>query len=142
MATELPASTTTTDSRERGIICSRVRVLIVDDNVEFLTTARRLLEHEGMLVVDVATTGAEALHRAEEHDLEVILVDVDLGEESGFDVVESLSAVPELGCPMVLLSAHSEEDLVDLLQTSSAVGFLAKSSLNAREIIELVNSAK
>jgi CheY-like chemotaxis protein len=118
-----------------------VRVLIVDDNVEFLATARLLLEHEGMVVVDIATTGAEALHRAEEHGPDVILVDVELGEESGFDVVKQLANVPVLSSSMVLVSAHEREDLLELLDTSPAIGFLAKSELNAQRIIELVHAS-
>ena len=119
-----------------------MRVLIVDDNVEFLATAQRLLEQEGLVIVGLATTGAEALQLAKEHDPDVILVDVDLGGESGFDVVERLSATPELGSSMVLVSAHQREDLLDLLGTSKAIGFLAKSELTAQTIIELLNDPK
>ena len=119
-----------------------MRVLIVDDNVEFLATVHRLLEQEGMVVVGVATSGAEALQRAEEHGPDVILVDVELGDESGFDVVERLSAVPELGSSMVLVSAHQREDLVELLETSPAIGFLAKSELSAQRIAELLDDTK
>jgi CheY-like chemotaxis protein len=119
-----------------------VRVLIVDDNVEFLATAHRLLEQEGLMVEGLATTGAEALELAKKHDPDVILVDVDLGGESGFEVVERLSAIPELGSSMVLVSAHQREDLVDLLETSKAIGFLAKSELTAQAIIELLNGTK
>jgi CheY-like chemotaxis protein len=123
-------------------LVSDVRVLIVDDNVEFLATAQRLLEQEGLVIVGLATTGAEALQLAKEHDPDVILVDVDLGGESGFDVVERLSATPELGSSMVLVSAHQREDLLDLLGTSKAIGFLAKSELTAQTIIELLNDPK
>lgn len=119
-----------------------MRVLIVDDNVEFLASAHRLLEQEGLVVVGVATTGAEALQRAEEHVPDVILVDVELGDESGFEVVERLSTVPELGSSMVLVSAHEKDDLLDLLETSPAIGFLAKSELTAQRIVELLNDTK
>jgi CheY-like chemotaxis protein len=123
-------------------LVSDVRVLIVDDNVEFLATAQRLLEQEGLVIVGLATTGAEALQLAKERDPDVILVDVDLGGESGFDVVERLSATPELGSSMVLVSAHQREDLLDLLGTSKAIGFLAKSELTAQTIIELLNDPR
>jgi CheY-like chemotaxis protein len=116
-----------------------MRVLIVDDNVEFLATVSRLLEQEGMVVVGVATTGAEALQHAEEHGPDVILIDVELGEESGFDVVEQLSAVPTLTSSMVLVSAHEREDLLDLLETSPAIGFLAKSEVSAQRMRDLLN---
>ena len=43
---------------------------------------------------------------------------------------------------MVLVSAHQREDLVDLLETSPAIGFLAKSELTAQRIIKLLDDTK
>lgn len=119
-----------------------VRALIVDDNVEFLTTARRLLEREGIAVVGIATTGAEALRQAKEHDPDVILVDVDLGDESGFDLAERLSPASRGRRPVVMISAYPEEDLVDLLETSSAIGFVSKPRLSAKAITELLDDGQ
>ena len=50
-----------------------VGVLIVDDNLLFLEAARDRLEQGGLRVVGVAATSAEALRRAEELRLEVVL---------------------------------------------------------------------
>jgi two-component system, NarL family, nitrate/nitrite response regulator NarL len=118
-----------------------LQALIVDDNVEFLTTARRLLEREGIAVAAVATTGAEALRQAKEHKPDVILVDVDLGDESGFDLADRLTRASEGRLPVVLISAYPEEDLVDLVDTSAAIGFVSKPRLSATAIIELFDDA-
>jgi DNA-binding response OmpR family regulator len=61
-------------------------VLIVDDSWLFLAAARDRLEREGLRVVGVVTTSAEALRRAEELRPEAVLVDVMLGGESGFEL--------------------------------------------------------
>jgi len=58
-----------------------MRCLIVDDSADFANAARRLLERDGTTVVDVASTGAEALRRFEELRPDVALVDVNLGSE-------------------------------------------------------------
>ena len=50
-----------------------MRYLIVDDYLPFLDAASGLLEDQGAGVVGVATSGAEALRRAEELQPEVIL---------------------------------------------------------------------
>ena len=63
----------------------RLRYLIVDDSASFLAASRRLLEREGLNVVGVASTIRECLRRVSELGPDVILVDVDLGEDSGFD---------------------------------------------------------
>jgi CheY-like chemotaxis protein len=116
-----------------------VRALIVDDNIGFLATARRLLEREGIAVVGVASTGAEALCSSKEHNPDVILVDVDLGQESGFDLAECLTTRTGRRWPVVLISVYPEQDLQDLLESSSAVGFVSKSRLSARAIIEVLD---
>lgn len=74
-----------------------MRCLIVDDSAAFLHAARGLLEREGMDVVGVATTRAEALLQAEELRPDVTLVDIGLGDESGFDVVRQLAEGPARG---------------------------------------------
>jgi CheY-like chemotaxis protein len=63
-------------------------VLIVDDNWLFVEAARDRLEREGLRVVGVAATSAEALRRAEELRPEVVLVDIMLGGESGFELTD------------------------------------------------------
>ena len=68
-----------------------IGVLIVDDNLLFLEAARDRLEQGGLRVVGVAATSAEALRRAEELRPEVVLVDVMLGTESGFEVARRLA---------------------------------------------------
>jgi CheY-like chemotaxis protein len=116
-----------------------VRVLIVDDNPTFLRAARGVLEREGITVVGVASTGAEALRFADEHDPDVVLVDVDLGDESGFDVARRLSPVTGRRRPVVLISAYPEQDLEGLVDASSAIGFVSKSRLSANAIVELLD---
>lgn len=115
-----------------------LRVLIVDDDEEFLSTARRVLERGGLTVVGVASTGSEALLRCEEHNPDVILVDVNLGQESGFDLVERVRSATENPPPVVLISLYAEEDLQDLLEASPALGFVSKAQLSAEVIIEVL----
>jgi DNA-binding NarL/FixJ family response regulator len=112
-----------------------IRVVIVDDNPEFLDSARRLLEHQGARVVGVASTNADALRSVQELRPDVTLVDVNIGEESGFDLAEALHEIDNAAtAPVILISTHAEPDLTDMLETSPAIGFLAKSALSASAI--------
>ena len=117
-----------------------MRLLIVDDNAHFLEVARALLESEGLTVVATATTRAEALWRVEELKPDVTLVDVDLGTESGFDLARQL-ATPTRGVrsSVILISANPEQELVDLIDDSPAIGFVSKSQLSRRAIVELLD---
>ncbi len=112
-----------------------IRVVIVDDNREFLESVTRLLEHQGLRVVGAVATGADAVRYVQELRPDVTLVDVELGAESGFDVAEALDDIDgEAQAPVILISTHAEPDLTEMIEASPAVGFLAKSALSASAI--------
>jgi DNA-binding NarL/FixJ family response regulator len=116
-----------------------LRCLIVDDSPHFLAAARALLEREGIAVVGAVSTGAEAIRRAEELRPDVTLLDVDLGEDSGFDLARRLQGETSLApSSVILISTYAEEDFEDLIAASPAAGFLSKSHLSARAIRELL----
>jgi CheY-like chemotaxis protein len=118
-----------------------LRCLIVDDSPRFLDAARGLLERQGLLVVGVASSCAEALQRVSELRPDIALVDIDLGGESGFDVARRLSREVGLGrTRMILISTHAEADYTELIAASPVVGFLPKSMLSADAIRELLTS--
>jgi two-component system, NarL family, nitrate/nitrite response regulator NarL len=90
---------------------ARLRCLIVDDSPRFLNAARGLLERQGMRVVGVAATGAEALQQATELRPDIALLDINLGGESGFDLARRLSREASLArCRLILISTHAEQD--------------------------------
>jgi CheY-like chemotaxis protein len=112
-----------------------MRCLIVDDSLRFLDAARGLLERQGVTVVGVASTSAEALARAQQLRPDVTLVDLDLGGESGLELARRLHDQPGLpAAPVILVSTHSEQDYAELIAASPAVGFLAKGALSAGAI--------
>ena len=112
-----------------------LRFLLVDDNDAFLKAARALLELEGMTVVGVASNTAEALRQTRALRPDVILVDVGLGDESGFDLARLLAWNGQGGsADVIMISARAETDYTELIAESPAAGFLAKSELSARAI--------
>ena len=126
------------------MFCNSVRmafgVLIVDDNRLFLEAACALLEREGLRVVGVAVTSAEALQRAEELRPHVILVDISLGGESGFDLARRLAGQRRDGGPtVILISTHAEADFADLIAESPAAGFVPKPELSAKAIRRILD---
>jgi DNA-binding NarL/FixJ family response regulator len=115
-------------------------VLIVDDNWLFVEAARDRLEGEGLRVVGVAATSAEALRGAEELRPEVVLVDVMLGSESGFELARRLAARHRDGGPtVILISTCSAADFADLIAESPAAGFVPKQELSADAIHRIVD---
>ena len=112
----------------------------MDDNAHFLGAARDLLEREGVTVVDVASTSAEALHRAAELRPDVVLVDITLAGESGFDLARRLDEGGSCdGSAVILISTHEEADFADLIAESPAKAFLPKSELSVDAIRRILD---
>ncbi|MCY1137136.1 response regulator transcription factor [Actinoplanes sp. Pm04-4] len=115
------------------------RCLVVDDNQRFLDVARRSLEWQGLESVGTAETIETALAATEADHPDVVLVDVSLGGESGFELVRLLAArFPELTGRIIMISTRAEEDYAELMEGTPAAGFLAKSALSVRAIRELI----
>ena len=116
-----------------------LRCLIVDDSGPFLRSARDLLQREGVEVLGTASNSADALERTEKLCPELVLVDVVLGTEWGFDLAERLSAGSDPPA-VIMISSHSEEDFEELIAASPAVGFLGKASLSSSTIKAMMHN--
>jgi len=91
----------------------------------------------------VAETTAQGLRRTAESRPEVVLVDITLGDESGFDLARRLTGHDRgSGAAVILISTHSEADFADLIAESPAVGFLSKGDLSARAIRRIVDGGE
>jgi DNA-binding NarL/FixJ family response regulator len=114
-----------------------LRCLIVDDNEAFLASASRLLEAQGLKVVGRASSAADAVALTERLQPDVVLVDVQLGDEDGFDLTRRLTAGAR-SARVVLISTHTEDELAELLAETPALGFLPKAALSAAAIAKLL----
>ena len=117
-----------------------LRVLIVDDSDLFLEAARALLEREGLTVAGVASTSAEARRQIQALQPQVVLVDIALGKENGFDLVQQL-VEGGLGdeAAVILISTRTAQDFADRIAASPAAGFLTKGELSARAIHRIID---
>jgi DNA-binding NarL/FixJ family response regulator len=121
-------------ARDTGAVS--ISVVIVDDNQPWMAAAASLLEREGMSVTGVASTSANALKDVKELRPDVVLVDIFLGTESGFELAQLLTHDEDPPPVVILISSHAEEDLAELIGASPARGFLSKSELSADAIRE------
>jgi DNA-binding NarL/FixJ family response regulator len=112
--------------------------LIVDDSPEFFAAAEQLLADDSITVVGVASTSAQAVDEALSLRPDVALVDVNLGDESGFDLAELLARLPDGGPPVVLVSLETGSELAELVEASGALGFVSKTDLSGQTIRELL----
>jgi DNA-binding NarL/FixJ family response regulator len=117
-----------------------LRCVIVDDSARFTSVARELLERQNIAVVGVASTTAAALRQVETLWPDVVLVDIDLGGESGLEPTSRLRGdADSKPYRVILISTHAEEDYAELIAASPAVGFLPKTALSGCAIRDLLD---
>jgi DNA-binding NarL/FixJ family response regulator len=115
-------------------------VLVVDDSRPFLDAARVLLEREGMAVAGLASTSASALRETAQLRPDVVLVDIALAGESGFELAQRLAELDHGEPPaVILISTHAEADFAELIAASPACGFVPKAELSAERIRRILD---
>jgi DNA-binding NarL/FixJ family response regulator len=85
-------------------------------------------------VVGVAATSTEALRLEEELRPDVVLVDIRLGDESGFDLARRLRS------PVILISTDVQREYLEEIAASPAAGFIPKAELSASAILGLAGA--
>ena len=104
------------------------RVLIVDDQPDFRRVVRGLLIRRGHVVVGEADSLSTALAAFQQCEPDAVLLDVCLGNESGFEVARVLTGLrPWL--PVLLVSTDDRYEDQARVQESGARGFVSKSRL-------------
>ncbi|MBI2511459.1 MAG: response regulator transcription factor [Opitutae bacterium] len=113
------------------------RVLIVDDDEEARRALTTLLRALGY-ATDEAANGREGLARIAAAAPDVLLLDIDMPEMNGWQVLAALRERNYAGATIVLTGADTTEDAVRAL-TAGADDFLAK-PCEQRELVARVNA--
>lgn len=119
-----------------------VRCLIVDDNDGFLQAARARLNSEGIEVAGVASTSAEAVARVGELRPDVVLIDIRLGAECGFDLARQLAGTRSTQrSEVIMISSYAQADYADMLTVSPCLGYIPKLGLSGNAVRALLKNA-
>lgn len=87
----------------------KVKILLVDDDPDFVTATRVVLESKPYEVI-VAYDGDEGLKKAKEDRPDLIILDVIMPMKDGFMVCQQLKKDPQLSSiPVLMLTAFSEK---------------------------------
>lgn len=100
-------------------------ILVVDDDPTLVSWLGRMLSECGR--IQFATSGREALRMAREHAPDLILLDVQMPDMSGFEVCATLKETDELSqVPIIFLTTHdsAEQEVTGL--ALGAADFIAK----------------
>ena len=114
-------------------------VLIVDDHPSFRATARALLEAEGFDVVGEARDGREGVELATRLHPDVVLLDVQLPDATGFEVAAEIALANAKEPRVVLVSSRDADDYGGQIAESGACGFVPKGELSGAAVRALLS---
>jgi DNA-binding NarL/FixJ family response regulator len=108
-----------------------IRIIIADDHTLVRAGLRRILEDEvDMTVVAEAADGAEALQCAQQHDVDIAILDISMPKLTGLQAARRiLDYKPAVR--VLMLSMHDNEEFLFEALRVGAAGYVLKSSAEA-----------
>ena len=99
-------------------------LLVVDDNQAVGQLMKRRLEMEGYEVF-VETSGDHVLDLLKSKSIRVVLLDLELGQQSGLDILRQIKRLdPEM--PVIMVTGHYEENAGREAIESGALDYITK----------------
>jgi two-component system, response regulator PdtaR len=102
----------------------RTRVIIADDESLIRMDLREMLTNLGYLVVGEVGDGRSAVNLARELRPDIVLMDIKMPDMDGIEAAKVLTE--ERVAPVLLLSAYSQQELVQRAQQAGVAGYLVK----------------
>ncbi len=118
------------------------RILVVDDDIEILELLKQVLIREGYLVVCIVS-GAQMQDALQKWKIDLIILDVMLGFESGIELCQDLREKNDV--PILLISALSHDKYRIKGFTAGADDYIAKpfnSKLLSMRVAAVLNRSK
>ena len=116
----------------------RIRALVVDDDADVRSLLTGVLTRNQMTVVE-ASSGGEAMARLGRDEFDVVLVDVQLPDHSGLDILRWARGA-EIDTEFIVLTGHADVDTAVEAMRLGAYDFVAKPWKNV-ELLEVVAKA-
>ena len=123
--------------REELIMTKKKKILVVDDEVDFVDMIKIRLEANGYDVV-IANNGKEAIDRVRSDKPDAVLLDIMMPEMDGLSVLKQIRSDDER-MPVFIITAFSNEERFKVAGKLNASGFIIKTQDLG---IEIKNMAK
>ncbi len=121
--------------REAGVVMAGDKILVVDDDPDFLQLLEFDLKKRGYEVVSV-TNGAEALEQTKAEKPQLIVLDIKMPKMDGYTFVRLLKKDPETQeIPVIILTSY--EPMRDIFRIEGINDYFMKSS-NMEGLLEAI----
>src|SRR5699024_4823313 len=118
----------------------KISVILVDDHPVIMEGLRSLLgRNEKLDIVSTFTTGKEALAFLENHEVNVMVLDISLPDRNGADICLEVKEKYTEIC-VLAISNHDEHSIITEMLRNGASGYLLKSA-SSRELTEGIHRA-
>ena len=109
-----------------------IRILIADDHAIVRAGLKQFVADQAdMSVAGEAATGAETDSLARSEPYDVVLLDISMPDRNGVDTLKQLKQIrPEM--PVLMLSAHAEEQYAVNLLRAGAAGYVSKETASTQ----------
>lgn len=114
-----------------------IRVLIVDDHAVVRLGVRRILSEANINVVGEAANGIEALKKLTTGKPDIVLLDISMPEENGFDTLRQIMDGSS-GAKVLILSMSPEDQYAVRLLKAGASGYMTKDSA-PEQLVEAIH---
>jgi len=115
-----------------------LKILLIDDEKEFVTTLAERLEIRGFFC-ETALDGEAGLEHMEKKDFDIVVVDLMMPGLTGLDVLKKIKA-SNFECPVILLTGHgSTKEGIEGMRIG-AYDYLMK-PINIEDLIEKISDA-
>jgi PAS domain S-box-containing protein len=127
---------------QHGELDSALRVLYAEDNVVNVEIVRQLVRLRPSVVFDTAETGAAAYAKARRDRPDLILVDMHLGDMTGFDLARIIRDDPATaGARLVALSADALPEQIEAAMAMGFEDYLTK-PVNFRDLLNVLDGRR
>jgi len=114
------------------------RILIVDDEPQFIEVVKLRLESRGYSVI-AAANGKECLEAIKTDKPNAILLDIMMPERDGLETLQEIKKI-DTKLPVFMVTASLDQEKFDEATKLGASGFIAKTSDLSNEIESIISS--